>query len=199
MAALAALSRRTALRCRGRAVAAWRRAAQFPTLPVKCAVVGESATVSLTCPPGSVVGPINFASYGTPTGSCGAFVRSTICNYDATAYVNSNCGGKNSCTLSPTFGAWNNVFGDPCSGVDKTFNVEVQCVIASLATPSGTVTPSATRTNSVRAGGEVECVVPPLVPILDPRLTPVPIPPPPPAHTNQVIKTSFQPTQESVW
>src|SRR5438045_1395495 len=40
-----------------------------------CGNAGENDTLSLACPPGQTIASVEFASYGTPSGSCGAFAK----------------------------------------------------------------------------------------------------------------------------
>ncbi len=87
-----------------------------------CGTAGEGGVVTLTAPAGNVFTSIEFASYGTPNGSCGSFTlggchatnSSTIC---ATALV-----GHNSASINAT----NAVFGDPCSGTVKRLYIQAR-------------------------------------------------------------------------
>ncbi|MES2006154.1 MAG: choice-of-anchor D domain-containing protein [Bacteroidota bacterium] len=94
-----------------------------------CATAAENSNLTLTAPAGTLITGINFASYGTPTGSCGAFALGG-CNSSVslskvqTAFLNKN---------SATIGATNAVFGDPCNGTVKRLYVQ--------ATYSGGTTP----------------------------------------------------------
>ena len=38
-----------------------------------CGTADEGASITLTCPEGQIIESVTFASYGTPTGSCGSF------------------------------------------------------------------------------------------------------------------------------
>lgn len=89
---------------------------------VICGTAGEGATLTLTAPPGNVFTTIEYASYGTPTGSCGA-------------YANSSCHAVNSVTIceaafigqnSASIGANNGIFGDPCGGTVKWLTVQAR-------------------------------------------------------------------------
>jgi hypothetical protein len=88
-----------------------------------CATVAERASATVACPAGEVFGSVVFASYGTPSGSCGSFATSTCSAATSGARVSSACSGKASCTLSAT----NAVFGDPCAGTKKHLSVELSC------------------------------------------------------------------------
>jgi hypothetical protein len=105
-----------------------------------CSTANEDGTASLACPSGKVISSIVFASYGSPTGTCGAFKASSCNAATSMSVVQSACLGKASCSVA----ASNGTFGDPCSGVDKTIAVDVIC--SSSVTPTPTPTPTATPT-----------------------------------------------------
>ena len=88
-----------------------------------CAVVDEGFQLSLTCPDTSVVTGIVYASYGTPTGSCGNYMTSNCDSTTSVSEVEAACIGNNSCTVNAT----NAVFGDPCGGTYKRLYVEATC------------------------------------------------------------------------
>ncbi|HVV49258.1 MAG TPA: hypothetical protein VHO06_06350, partial [Polyangia bacterium] len=90
---------------------------------VFCATAAENGTITLTCPTGQKVNAIDFASYGTPNGTCGAFTTSTCNATTSTMDVSTPCLGQNTCTV----GANNGVFGDPCVGTVKRLYVQVRC------------------------------------------------------------------------
>ena len=96
-----------------------------PTLATPfCGDVLNLENITLTCPPGSgVISEINFASYGTPTGSCPTYAVGA-CNADnTTAYVKAGCLGKASCNLY--YGT--STLGDPCYGTLKHAVVVATC------------------------------------------------------------------------
>jgi len=82
----------------------------------------ENTQVYLRCDPGTVVKSIDFASFGTPTGTCGNYQVSS-CNAAATTQVSDLCMGESSCYLPVSY----EVYGDPCPGVTKTLAVQVTC------------------------------------------------------------------------
>ena len=101
-----------------------------------CGVVDSHSnygSMTLTCTdPTATITSIDFASYGTPTGSCGNYQRGTCDAANVTSVVKSACVGKNTCT----FGSLSE-FGDPCYKVYKTMVVQAQCSggAGGLATP----------------------------------------------------------------
>ena len=88
-----------------------------------CATVSQFQTATLTCPTGLTVRSVTFASYGTPTGSCGSFATSS-CNggNNDTKVVKNLCVGNASCSVF----ADDSVFGTPCSGTKRLY-VELAC------------------------------------------------------------------------
>lgn len=99
-------------------------------VPESCApsVVGgyvlENETLSLACEPGSgAMERVDFASYGTPIGTCGAYAVDASCHAPASVdRVRSLCVGKTECRVpadSVTFG------GDPCTGIIKALAVQL--------------------------------------------------------------------------
>jgi hypothetical protein len=64
-----------------------------------------------------------FASYGTPSGACGAFATGACNASSSVAVVEALCVGRNSCSIPAT----NATFGDPCNGTAKSLSVAVSC------------------------------------------------------------------------
>ncbi|MFL5813920.1 MAG: ricin-type beta-trefoil lectin domain protein [Bdellovibrionia bacterium] len=95
-----------------------------------CTKAPEDASASLSCPSGQVVSKVVFASYGNPVGSCGSYTASSCNASSSLSKVQASCLGKASCSII----ASNSVFGDPCSGVDKSLAFEVQCAAPSTVT-----------------------------------------------------------------
>ncbi|MBL7698034.1 MAG: T9SS type A sorting domain-containing protein [Chitinophagaceae bacterium] len=89
---------------------------------VLCGTAGEGGTVTITAPPGNVFITVEFASYGTPNGSCGSFTfGSCHSNSSGTVCYNAFVGRS-----TATVGANNGVFGDPCVGTVKRLYVQVR-------------------------------------------------------------------------
>jgi hypothetical protein len=94
-----------------------------PPPDIACVTAPERTTTTLNCPAGEVVKSVDFASYGTPTGTCGGFAKST-CDASSTLQLVSNaCVGKSSCMIPVS----NTTFGDPCSGTAKQLDAQVRC------------------------------------------------------------------------
>lgn len=99
-----------------------------------CGVAAENAALTLSCPAGQVLDAVSFASYGTPSGACGAQVPG-VCNASSSAsVVDSLCRGKSSCTVP----ANNATFGDPCGGTLKQLSAQMTCRAATTLAPNGT-------------------------------------------------------------
>lgn len=101
-----------------------------------CGTATENTNLVLTAPAGAVFTGVTFASYGTPTGSCGSFATSSCHAASSTTKVLTYITGQSTATIPAT----NAVFGDPCSGTLKRLYV--------TATYSYTVIPSFTAVNS---------------------------------------------------
>jgi hypothetical protein len=111
-----------------------------------CGTVGENNTLTLTAPPNYVFTSVDFASYGTPTGSCGSFTTSSCHSATSYTYVSSQLLGK---TGSVSIGATNANFGDPCSGTLK--RLYVQATATALLTTTGSLVNNPTF-NSANGG-----------------------------------------------
>ena len=93
---------------------------------------------------------VTFASFGTPGGSCGAYVVDPTCNAPVSEQVVSQlCLGQTNCTIDATV----EVFGktDPCPGFSKSLAVQLygpDCATITFSI-SATVPPSAVGEISV--------------------------------------------------
>lgn len=85
-----------------------------------CGTANERSTLTLTAPASGIFTSITFASYGTPTGTCGSFATSSCHAASSLSVVQSAAIGQNSFTIS----ASNSVFGDPCVGIGKQLYIE---------------------------------------------------------------------------
>ncbi len=97
-----------------------------PPTTLVCAEAEEwfgDPQAALTCPAGEVIVEVLFASYGLPSGSCGAYQVDPACHADATAAVEAACLGLASCSVV----ASNALAGDPCPGAAKLLFVTVAC------------------------------------------------------------------------
>ncbi|KAG2726457.1 hypothetical protein I3760_01G114000 [Carya illinoinensis] len=82
----------------------------------------------LRCDDEHVIASIEFASYGTPQGSCQKFSKGNCHAPSSLSVVSEACLGRKSCFV----GISNSIFsGDPCHGVVKTLAVEARCASSS--------------------------------------------------------------------
>ncbi|XP_044478740.1 beta-galactosidase 9-like isoform X1 [Mangifera indica] len=82
----------------------------------------------LQCEDGHVISSIEFASYGSPQGSCQNFSRGNCHAPKSLSLLSETCQGRNSCFL----GISNAVFGgDPCRGIVKALAVQARCTPSS--------------------------------------------------------------------
>ena len=86
----------------------------------RVSAVRGAVTLTLECVNG-VIDALPFAAFGTPTGTCPNFNRSSSCDDPAfPAYAAATCIGKPNCTLVSQ-GA------DPCGGVVKSIFAVAHC------------------------------------------------------------------------
>ncbi|HNP54176.1 MAG TPA: hypothetical protein PKK69_06150, partial [Ferruginibacter sp.] len=114
-----------------------------------CSVVAENATLSLSSPNGAVFTAVNFASYGTPTGSCGSFATSTCHAATSSSVVSALAIGQSSFSVT----ANNATFGDPCVGTVK--QLAVQATYGFTVTISAPLTTTISGSSSVCEGSSV--------------------------------------------
>lgn len=100
-----------------------------------CATASEGGTVNITAPAGYKFVKVVFASYGTPTGSCGSFVIDTSCHSRTSKSVVEGYLLNQSGTIS--IPASNAVFGDPCPGIEKRLYVQALVAPATWSDISG--------------------------------------------------------------
>ncbi len=85
-----------------------------------CATANENGILELTAPAGAIITAINFASYGTPNGTCGSFTLGSCNATNSKSIVEGYALGRNSFTIP----ANNSVFTDPCYGTVKRLYVQ---------------------------------------------------------------------------
>src|SRR6266496_4792320 len=92
----------------------------YSNAQVLCGTTDEGGTIILTAPAGNVFTTIDFASYGTPNGSCGSFTIGSCHAVNSTIICSAVFVGNNSASINAT----NGVFGDPCGGTFKRLYIE---------------------------------------------------------------------------
>lgn len=100
-----------------------------------CATANENQTLSITAPSGYKFVKVVFASYGTPTGSCGAFAIDTTCHSRTSLSVVEGYLLNQSGTVN--IAASNAIFGDPCPGIGKRLYVQALVAPNSISDISG--------------------------------------------------------------
>ncbi|KAL6965807.1 Beta-galactosidase 7, partial [Sarracenia purpurea var. burkii] len=85
-----------------------------------CGNAYENKMMELSCH-GRPISAIRFASFGDPQGTCGSFYKGTCEANDPTSLLESECVGKESCSIE----ASEDVLGQTtCSGISKRLVVE---------------------------------------------------------------------------
>jgi hypothetical protein len=109
-----------------------------PTDPF-CGTTSEGGTLELQCAePGATISAIPFASFGTPRGSCPAFVNGSCNAQSSAAVVQAACVGKASCSVPATNADFG---GDPCPGTSKSLSVVARCSSGGGSQPNAPVVP----------------------------------------------------------
>jgi len=108
--------------------------------------VAQDGVLSLSCPVGLVIGTIDFASYGTPSGDISTFQEGWCNAYSSIPVVSSECLHQQSCTINANNGA----FGEPCVNTDKYLAIQARCVYE----PSTPEPPSIVDSNSITGTAE---------------------------------------------
>jgi len=90
---------------------------------VVCGTVVEDQVLQLSAPTGQNFTAVEFASYGTPTGSCDDLVVGSCHAGSSVAVVEALALGQTSVSIA----ASNSNFGDPCFGTVKRLSVRLRC------------------------------------------------------------------------
>ena len=83
--------------------------------------VSEGQSLTLTAPAGMVFSSVEFASYGTPTGTGGNYVQGNCHASNSVSIVSNSALGQTVVSLA----ASNGIFGDPCGGTHKRLAVSL--------------------------------------------------------------------------
>lgn len=97
----------------------------------------KDPSFKLQCPIGAVIKSIDFASYGTPAGHCGAFTIGSCHSTDALSVIESACLSRGECSMKLAD------LGDPCEDTLKWLQIEATCT----PSPIGYVSQSDIRYN----------------------------------------------------
>ena len=85
-----------------------------------CGIANEGGSITLTVPPNNSITSIDFASYGTPDGTCNNFTLGACHAANSLSIVEAVFVGQSSATINAT----NGVFGDPCGGTVKRLYIQ---------------------------------------------------------------------------
>jgi hypothetical protein len=113
-----------------------------------CATASEGNNLSISAPTGAIFTSIQFASYGTPSGTCGLYTTGGCNSSNSVSVVRSALIGN---TGTQTIAATNvNFGGDPCSGTAKNLYVAAYTgsAIATSATTANIVFTAPTNSGS---------------------------------------------------
>ncbi len=99
-----------------------------------CATGDENTNITLTCPAGQSIFAIDFASYGTPNGTCGGFTTSSCNATTSTMDVSASCVGFNSCTVNARTACSPTPASAPSSG--STSRLVASKLAADIRSPS---------------------------------------------------------------
>jgi hypothetical protein len=64
-----------------------------------CATVEEGNDANIACPAGYTISDVTFASFGTPSGTCGNFVHGSCDASDSVAISSEVCLGHSNCVI----------------------------------------------------------------------------------------------------
>ena len=111
--------------------------ADSATSAMVCTEVEELKTAHIHCPSGLVIRRVDFASFGTPTGSCSSptgFTKTPVCHSQhSVEVVTEACVGNRDCAVTATCGTFREKMekdenGDAfCYEIKKTLAVKVTC------------------------------------------------------------------------
>jgi len=87
-----------------------------------CGIAPNNDWVTLNCPSGKF-SKVIFASFGTPTGTCGSFAISACHSPKSVQVITDSCIGKTTCMVR----ASSHYYDDPCFGTTKKLAVELAC------------------------------------------------------------------------
>jgi|EP01046_Picozoa_sp_COSAG06_P010369 hypothetical protein len=95
-----------------------------------CVTAADGSEMQLDCGAnGGVIESVMFASYGTPTGQCGAFVADTGCDHPkAVASMEAACVGKTNCSITVSPAAFGSSDSEACAPPAHAQRVHAQVV-----------------------------------------------------------------------
>ncbi|KAF3450936.1 hypothetical protein FNV43_RR07025 [Rhamnella rubrinervis] len=97
---------------------------QTTSLETVCGYGYENSTLELSCKDGQTISEVQFASFGDPTGKCGAFNTGDCDVKVSVSQVEKACVGRQTCSIeasAQTFGK------DDCANITRRLAVQVSC------------------------------------------------------------------------
>lgn len=96
-----------------------------PSGLLQCHNVGVDSEIRLSCERGGgVINAIQFASFGTPAGTCGSFSTSTCNAANTTDIITKLCLNQRTCIIPSTTA----LFGSPCPSSAASYRLAVQVI-----------------------------------------------------------------------
>ena len=96
----------------------------FFVADTRCTQAVQGSTALLQCPAGSVIDEVAFASYGNPSGECGAYAEGACHAADTKNVLEDLCVGENSCIISASEALFSDV---GCTPSALTLRAQVSC------------------------------------------------------------------------
>ncbi|OAE33010.1 hypothetical protein AXG93_1913s1110 [Marchantia polymorpha subsp. ruderalis] len=100
--------------------------------------INSHPLVQLDCSPGHIISEIRFASFGTPSGTCGRFQEGICHSSQSTELLVKECVGKQQCSVNVTWKSFE--AEDPCPGLTKSLAVEAACEVIGPTLQEGAAT-----------------------------------------------------------
>ena len=123
--------------------------------------------IDFSCPAGEHFVSVDFASIGSPGGTCGKFTESASCHgVEATtsAVVGKLCLGKSACSVAPNTAVLNPANPNICDGVVKSTAIQLSCGKGAPRPPPPAPTPApAPPSNTSSCAGPFGKDLPPLL------------------------------------
>ena len=120
-----------------------------------CGTVSEDGNLTFSAPVGYKLGSVLFASFGTPTGSCGSFSASSCNSVNSTSVIQAACSGQEFCSIP----AVNSEFGtDPCYSTKKSLSVEI-CYESAAPTAAPSVSTTIAPSTTTEAPVWTRCTI----------------------------------------
>ncbi|CAK7352366.1 unnamed protein product [Dovyalis caffra] len=98
---------------------------EIVTVGTMCGNAYEGSTLELSCQGGRTISDIQFASYGDPEGTCGAFKKGSFYATSSASVVEKACAGKQSCGI---------LVSDETFGLKKHYDIPRRLAVQAVCT-----------------------------------------------------------------